>query len=776
MPGPAHMRISSRLIGLCLSLVLCGAFANPPPHGYAWVDVSLNLQPKGAHLAAFASRAGQPWLQVSILEDWGLIDQSSHVMLDIEGVAYSALHSIRGLRVRYDAELMQLALHIDPARLPRHNLAVTRPSGATRALERGLGWHLNYDALVTGVDDANTTSAAVFIEPVFYASMGSLRSGLRWLSEVSPQQASLLRLDTRWTTDLTSKVAQINLGDLISASDGFGGRSRIGGVQIKRDFSITPESLSFATPTLEGVAELPSNVELFINGTRRARLQTQPGPFSIDNTPIMSGAGQAELVLTNVLGEQVTQTVPYYVDPGLLRRGLLDYDLALGWQRQNYALRSFDYGEPIGVALLRYGVNDQATIEWRSRLSKAHSNGELRYQFQFLDWPMTLTTGMGLYLLDSGAKGPSGRLGLQWRHARYFAGLQALALRAPPTPEPALPLTRQILTRAGVHLRDWVLSYDALYRRKNAADRFERHGLRASRNLKLRAGHLGFTAASFLNRDSQTGRDAGLTLSLSWSPDQHHRWSISDRQAKVHQRLSSYQYRSGEELGRQWQVQNIRSGGRDRWLGQLDSRHSAAQARARWQYDGARTGLQLGLQGAIGRMQNHWFFSRALGSSYALLDLNGHPGVPVYRHNRVATHSNRHGLAVIPNLLPYQDNSIRIDTLDLPLQSQLRAEQLRIRPGAHSGIYREIAVQRSRAVQLRLMRQPLQPVPPGTVIYADDQAGRFFVGSDGETYLELEQDTVEFQAYWPDQQCGFSLSLEQIPAEILPHIGNVACR
>ena len=75
-----------------------------------------------------------------------------------------------------------------------------------------------------------------------------------------------------------------------------------GGVRFGTEFALQPSLLTFPTPSLAGSAAVPSNVELLVNGTQRFQTDVGQGPFSINQVPLVTGAGQVTLVIRDPLG------------------------------------------------------------------------------------------------------------------------------------------------------------------------------------------------------------------------------------------------------------------------------------------------------------------------------------------------------------------------------------------------------------------------------------------------------------------------------------------
>lgn len=764
----------ARLVALALFGLTLSARANTDMPNYAWAKASLNGQARGSVLIVTMPEREIIWVEEATLREWGLLDHASQVVRYFDDSPFVALTSIRGVEAQWDASDGQLAVSIDASALPRQQLTLGAHRSTPPLRPRSFGAHINYDLLAAHQSSADT-SASAFLHLTAFGRFGSVLNGLSWRDD-PVSGPSWLRLETTWTKDIVQHAWRLNAGDVISAADAFGTRYRVAGLQWKKEFAIHPGEVTFATPVITGLADVPSDVELFINGVRRSRLQAEPGPFELNEAPILTGAGTAELRLTNVLGEQVVQQVNYYVDPGLLRQGLWDFDLSAGWRREDFGVESFEYSEPQAQALVRYGVTDFATIETRAVLSQDHKQAELRYVFQAFDWPVTVTTSAGTAQLPSGAHVPFGRLGFSWRWHRLFAGAQALSTDMDHDDVSPLPLQRQILTRAGINLGLWTIAVDTLYRRRSSSDEFERHNLRLSRAFRTSVGHFSFYGGAFRNFDSQSDDDEGIYAGLSWSPNHSQRVAVSTRSGEQTQTFSSYQYRTPHDLGHQFEVHNLHEDNGDTWVGQYTGRYSQAQLRARGQSDRFGESLQAGLQGAIGMIEGHAFSARPLGGSYALVRVQEHADVPVYVHNRIVARTNKRGLAIMPQLIAYQANEVRVDPLDLPLDSLIEDAGVRFTPSAFSGVLVDIPISTDIGIELRLMRDPFSTVPAGAVIYRDRDNARFFVGSDGNSYVELRDDNEQFTAYWDKGQCQFKIDRAQLRDELQPNLGAVPCR
>src|SRR5207244_1800446 len=82
----------------------------------------------------------------------------------------------------------------------------------------------------------------------------------------------------------------------------------------------------------------------------------------------------------------------------------------------------------------------------------------------------------------------------------------------------------------------------------------------------------------------------------------------------------------------------------------------------------------------------HAFASREIDSSFAVAQVGGEPNVRIYRDNKLVGHTDQDGYAILPGLRAYQDNVIRIEQADLPLDIEVDAMQIEAIPHYRSGV------------------------------------------------------------------------------------------
>src|SRR5690606_34488127 len=105
---------------------------------------------------------------------------------------------------------------------------------------------------------------------------------------------------------------------------------------------------------------VPSTVEVFIDNTRRLQQQVPPGPFVITSLPVITGAGDARIVVRDALGRETVSHSSFFASSDLLAPGLWDFSAEAGFARRFYGTQSHSYDNRfMGSATARYGLTDR---------------------------------------------------------------------------------------------------------------------------------------------------------------------------------------------------------------------------------------------------------------------------------------------------------------------------------------------------------------------------------------------------------------------------------
>ena len=110
-------------------------------------------------------------------------------------------------------------------------------------------------------------------------------------------------------------------GDFITGGLAWTRPVHIAGFQVREDFSMRPDLVTFPMPAIRGSAGVPSTVNVLADGNLVASGSVGAGPFEVPQLPVVTGAGNIAMTVTNALGQQVTLTQPFMQVLRCWRRG-----------------------------------------------------------------------------------------------------------------------------------------------------------------------------------------------------------------------------------------------------------------------------------------------------------------------------------------------------------------------------------------------------------------------------------------------------------------------
>lgn len=690
---------------------------------------------------------------------------------------------------RYAPGEQRLYLELPPEWLPAQFIRSGNLSSYGE-VSRGSGALMNYDVFATHLDDGSQSLAASH-ELRLFSELGTVNSSgvTRWNDAAPHDNGRYIRLDTFWRYSDPATMLTYTVGDTISGSLGWSSATRLGGVQIARNFATRPDLITFPLPSFSGSASVPTALEIFVNNLKVGEQALQPGPFTVETAPLLTGLGEVQLVTTDALGRQSIETVPFYVSPQLLREGLLDYSASVGLPRQRFGVVSSDYHDKVlATGVLRYGLSDSVTAE-----SSATVLDDLR------------VAGAGV-VTRLGLLGVSG-ISLSYSESQR----QDTAARQ---------YGSQVTASHEFRQRRYALSAQHTHRDRGFRDSgnyfSDRDLLRRATqlNASLRAGRQGSINASYLHtRQFDTGDNEFLVLghtrnllqriSLSLSVNQNLRdsedrtlfASVSaslDRPGR--RNLSASASASHSDSGSRSQM-NLRRPVQAFWdvgwnLGYSHDQRDVTRADATWRTPYAQvqggasrshngTDLFASADGALVYGGGALFAANRVTDSFAIVDTSGFANVPVRQSNLLIGHTNRHGKLLVPNLVSFVPNKLAVDIDDLPVNTRIERPETEVIPADQVGLVVRFDIVRQHSAIVVLHDTTGAPLPLGTAVVLPD-GSRSVVGHDGEVFVEnlapeATSGTAELIASvagGDDCRAVFALPEQR---NALPRIGPVMC-
>ena len=691
--------------------------------------------------------------------------------MQVNGERYYRLGPEIGAVVAFDQASMTARVTL-PAKAFLSTQRATATADAPRATRTGLGAFLNYD--VSAEQSSGSRQGGGFFELGLFGNQGIVANTMVARHEVADR--GVARLDTTWSRDFPALLATLRVGDAISTPGPWGRAVRFGGIQFGTNFSTQPMLVTTPLLAAEGEAVVPSTVDVFVNGRPIASEQVPPGPFSIDRLPVLTGAGQLQVVVTDALGRQQVLTQPYYSGSSLLRQDLAEYSVELGSVREDYGSRSFGYGDMIGVASYRRGVTDTLTAGARA---EAQANGTYAIGADAA-WQAGYA---GIVTAQLAAGGDSSGIGFltgfgierSGQTFSAFAQMQYASRSFVQSGMAELPFTPRQRTFAGLglnlgHFGNAQLAYglQSYY----DADTAETIGV----NYSVALGGLGYLGL-YASRTLSNGGETNLLLTWSMALGNRRTLSSSVQQSSVAPALGGgleadvtlqRDLPAGSGLGYRMSLSSADR--QDTYLAYQGRAGMAAVEHAR---RNGQSGLRVGATGALAFTGAGVMPSRQLDQSFAVVQVADYEGLTVFVDNQPVGRTDAQGRVLVEALRPYENNLISLDPTQVPMDGSLAQSEMAVTPAYRSGALVRFPVERALAATIRAVQADGTPVPAGATAHVGE--ARFPVALDGLLYVEGLRETTQVRIDWNGGQCTLE-ARRPTGGEPIPDLGDLRCR
>lgn len=766
-----YRRFLSRYVIALLCLPTTALATDRPPPVEVVMQVVINKVAQDEAVILLRDESGQVLVSTEQLRRWRIRPPPAASRI-ISGIAYHDMLTLEQAQVSINETLQTLELtlpaaafestHLENPDMPRQGAVESPPGG-----------FLTYDALWQRTPDASDPLATLEIGAFSQLGSGSSQFLVRGRDRRG------VRLESAWSKDFPRQVATLRIGDGISrAADGWGRSLRYGGLRFATNFATNPGLSILPMQTVSGSAVVPSTVDVFVNNALVTQQQVPSGPFSIGRIPITAGPGTLRVVVTDLLGRESVVEQAIIGTPLLLRPGLDDYSLEIGRLRRNFGGQSNDYGELFSAFTWRRGLGSAFTAE-------AHLETMERGAMAASIGAATNAAPLGIVSLTAIASD----------HRSGSGTSCALAVQRP---------GRHVTVAA-------VLQYSSPdFWQLGQTSNEKRSRLSASAVFGVPLGRIGNVNLAYLKRSYHEPQEAPIEIvSLGWS-------SMMTRQLYGGLSLrrsfgaspgtsaglffslildprtsSSTFFERSANSGRSTSGRNIvlqRSlpmGSGWGYRARADA-NELIEAGASYQNDTttlafdvsrqrAATSTQLGARGSLLWFGREFFGSRQLNDGFALVRVADRAGVRIYNGNQWVATTDRRGKAIVPRLLPYQENIISIDDRDLPLDVQIGELSLVAVPQFRAGVLLDFPIRSERPAELRVVHADGSPIAAGASVWANGSAREFRVGVDGRVFLTDLQQANLIRIRTGSSQCRLQLTVEP-SADPLPDLGTYICK
>lgn len=723
-------------------------------------------------MAQFRMIDDRLWAARSVLRDLGLKVGGMNEPAD----DLLALSEALGPDVSYDASLQSINLMVETEKLAVGTSRLNFNDQDLPVAQSATGTLLNYDFYANyfggrvafdGFAEARLFSGNALIQNTMFLRVGQ---------DSAVASNAVVRLDTSAAISFPEKRLTLRAGDIITRSTSWSRPTRIGGMRIGTDFALQPYLVTAPIPTFFGQANLPSTVDLFIDGLKRYSGEVAPGPFEIGSgANRISGSGSAQVVVTDALGQVTTLDFPIYDTPTLLRKGLSDWSLEIGAVRKNYGIASFDYASELSAsASWRRGLSDALTMEAHGEISASLLNGGVGATWRL---PVGgVANGSVAASQHAGKAGFRAELGYSWTDTKF--NLSATLQRASndfadlaSVHAASMPVERDLIS-LGYNTKNLGSFGASLIRQRHAGE--ERRSF-ANMSWQKTLGDR-FSLSVSANLDLEKPSNRGAFLTLSFIPRQREqvsaRFQVNERRNNA---AIGYRRSLPYEGGFAWAVDASHDGDRLQAAAQGDYLGPHGQATVGARLIGGDVSGYAGYSGALVAMGGRVFASRKIFDGFAVVSTDGIADVPVQLHNREVGRTDASGNLLVTGLNAYQRNRVSIDPSDLPATlSVLKVTQEAV-PSRQAGVVLNFSVAPNSSVLVTLVDDRGEELAVGLTARmegADDQP--LMVGFGGQLYIEQAKAGAKVTVDAGSGPCAFRLP-SQLASQQAGRLGQMTC-
>lgn len=670
-----------------------------------------------------------------------------------------ALHDIDGVRYTYDPVEQSLDIQAPYSAL-RPDIRSASYAQDFEEPDRAYGAVVNYSVVADrgfGGDFSGPNGGlSANLDGWVFAPFGQFRSTAYFSRPfASAAKDQNLRLETTLTTHIPDKALTVSVGDFTTAGPSWTRPIRMGGVQVRRDFSLRSDLVTDQRLSYAGAAAVPSSVDVFIENNRVYSTNVDSGPYQLEDVPIQGG-GDAEIVVRGIDGQVSRRTVSFFDASNLLKKGVADYSFGIGFAREAFGFSSNEYGgSPIFNGSFRYGATERLTFnthvsgtedllvvgggitaipyalgEVTANIAASQYEGEtggfaqvgLRTQIGDVDLNVSSSRATSDYADVALVTG------LDYLDSTGVQGTLLEVAKAQDVVSLSIPVTK-----SGRRLG---LSY---VRAERATSKDSLASL--SFGSSLGKGRGSFSLNTAYNFESEEAR-LSMGLSMRLGKRRYAQASAyTDSEGRQTQDIS-YTRSQGDGIGA-WGY-HLQAAHRDdgrtpvRAKGDLRTQYGELSGEVQTDQGGTYTRTQF--DGAVAYTGGAMAMGNQVRDGFALVDV-GVSDVPVYLDNRKVAKTNNRGRVLVNGLNAYRRNRVSVDVADLPEDATLGVSAADLIPSRGGGQLVSFGGSDEAGV-IVVLRDPSGAVlDPGAIVYPNGNAQETYVGYDGETWIDSPRRT-----------------------------------
>ncbi|EAV2596663.1 pilin outer membrane usher protein SafC [Salmonella enterica] len=583
--------------------------------------------------------------------------------------------------------------------------------------------------------------------------------------------------------------SHLTLGERFTPSDIFDSIP-FRGAMLETDDAMIPYNQREFAPIVQGVAQTQARIEVKQNGYVIYSTTVAPGPFSLAELPATTSGGDLQVTVFESDGRRQIFTVPYNTPAIALRQGFLKYNVMAGQYRPS---ESEVDRAIIGQATLMYGLPWNLTTYGGAQWAERYQAGQLG---------MGVSLGnIGALSIDStlshGKKwNENAQYGKTWR-LRYSKSFEStntgVALAGYQYSSSGYNSLSDVIDtyHTGNHVfysgdfKDEQNFYGSWFN-GNTHRRKSRVSLTISQPLGRWGGiYLGATRETFwgnlrdqnefsarytspmisgiywsvslaqrkwnyplinISGENKTDRTIDFWISIPLNRNTEHdiHMNYQMQRNSVKQKVQSIGINGyafdrqlywdiNEQLAKTSYTQSNQDSGNFnlKWNGTYGTLNGG-YGYSKWDRH-----MSAGVEGGVIIHQNGITLGHKLGKTTALIEVPGGSNISVMGGEGVKT--DFRGYTTLSYLVPYQDNTIRLDPVTFPRDVSIQKTDVKVIPTEGAVVPAVFSSRVGARAVITLIRLNGKPVPFGAVTSIVDQAESInntgIVGEDGEVYM-----------------------------------------
>ncbi len=715
----------------------------------AILEIFLNEQRKGEYFVQL-SESGDILIEATDLENLGLI-LAPREASSAEGSSLISLSRVAGISFKLDEASLTLHLtaSIDLLLERSINLATVRKKKIYYPQDTSA--FLNY-----GLDFQSGSSN----EDQFFSisnQLGIRRDEFLFQAETlysqAPEESSFIRLMTRLVREQRASLRRWTFGDFLTPANNLSGSIQMGGFSFAKNYRIDPYNINYPTLTFSGSAIAPSDVEVYLDGNRIYSGQVEPGRFELTNIARFRGAGALEVVLRDPYGHEERISHPFYLSDRLIKKGLHSYSYNFGVERENFGSQSFDYGEPVLMAVHEYGYTNRLNIGGTIEAGKGIFNLAPQASLLWGNLGEINATLAGHWGEEGNGLAAKTAYLIAHRKADFdltlayysqnFSTLATLDSETRPQVEASAGASYHAQKLGSISLSMSTISYH-----NDPSD--QTLLLSYTRNLRPNLSFTSFFSKKFGNDD-----ESRIFVGLNFHPrrdlllsTQLELGSEGSTQSIQLQRNSP----SGEGYGYRALAEHTNDNNEN-----LTSLNASGEYRSRygiyrgelwndWGSTQSSLKSRLSAAGSLAYVGNTLSLTRPIDDSFGLVKIGDLEGVRVYHNSQEIGRTDKNGKVFVPAFTSYYENQISINDKDVPLEYTLGQITRHISPPLRSGSCISFNAIKSQPVTGRLVMVAQEREIPLEFIkvhlWGNDRKWILPTGHGGEFYIDPAEKSI----------------------------------